>query len=123
MTIEESESCLDILEDGRADPPARTYLVLRAGVICLQCGRRLGSLQRISDREQISASVFYPEGSERGALSSWRTVRCATCGGAPILEEYEAIRQRIEHIDWSLDRPRRGRPSKWLVEQRKADRA
>jgi hypothetical protein len=89
----------------------------------LQCGRRLGALQRISDREQVFASVFYPEGSKRGALASWRTVRCTTCGGAPILEEYEAIRQRIEQIDWSLDRPRRGRPSKWLVEQRKADRA
>jgi hypothetical protein len=120
---EESESAIDILGEGRADPPAKSYLVLRAVVTCLQCGRRLGFLQRVSDRGRSSASVFFAEGSNSGGPALWRTLRCPTCGGVPILEEYEAVRQRIEHIDWSLDRPRRGRPSKLLVQQRKRDRA
>jgi len=123
VATDEPTSSADLAEDARPDPPIQSYVIIRAGVMCLQCGRRLGFVQRVTDRERSSASVFYPEGKDAGASRSWRSVHCPTCGGVPIVEDYEAVRQRVEHIDWSLDRPRRGRPSKWLVQQRLRDRA
>jgi hypothetical protein len=50
-------------------------------------------------------------------------VRCEGCGGATFLDDVETVRQRVERIDWSLDRPRRGRPPGWLVELRRRNNA
>jgi hypothetical protein len=123
VATDDTTPSADPADDTQPDPPTRSYVIIRAGVMCLQCGRRLGFLQRVTDHERSSASVFYPEGTEAAAGRSWRSVHCPTCGGVPIVEDYEAVRHRVEDIDWSLDRPRRGRPSKWLVQQRLRDRA
>lgn len=52
-----------------------------------------------------------------------RTLRCQRCGGPVYLDELEVVRQRVDHINWRLDEPRRGRPPKWLVELRNQDAA
>jgi hypothetical protein len=51
----------------------------------------------------------------------WR-LRCPVCGGNTAADEVTVRSVRLEGpTDWKADRPRRGRPPKWLVEQRQAD--
>ena len=45
-------------------------------------------------------------------------VLCAALAAAPgllFLDEPEIVVRRRERVDWAVDRPRRGRPPRWLV--------
>ena len=54
------------------------------------------------------------------AVEELRFLRCAICGGSVLPTEVTREEVRVERrIDWSQERPRRGRPPKWLVEQRR----
>jgi hypothetical protein len=56
-------------------------------------------------------------------VSDWRRLRCASCGGNSYPEEVRTARV-YPPVRWDDDdRPRRGRPPKWLVEARKAEAA
>ena len=52
-------------------------------------------------------------------MLAWRGLHCPRCGsGSLFLDEPETIVRRDERLgrlDWDLDRPRRGRPPRWLV--------
>jgi hypothetical protein len=53
---------------------------------------------------------------------NWRTQRCDRCGGPLFLDEVEAITRRFEDYNWLDERPRRGRPPKRLIEERRRER-
>jgi hypothetical protein len=54
-------------------------------------------------------------------LRAWWRLRCAVCGGNTTANDVSIRTVRLEPaIDWREVRPRRGRPPKWLVEQRQA---
>jgi len=49
-------------------------------------------------------------------------LRCPRCGGSVYVDSVEFVDRRVEPIEWEDDGPRRGRPPKWLVEQRRRKR-
>jgi hypothetical protein len=54
------------------------------------------------------------------AVDQLRFLRCPTCRGSILPTEIIREEVRVERrIDWSEERPKRGRPPKWLVEQRR----
>jgi hypothetical protein len=88
---------------------------------CLLCGRALGVLE--SDAwPTYRPTLLRRAGAAATQLADWRRVRCATCGGAAIPDEVICRPVRSEGaIDWSAERPRRGRPPRLLAAQRGAD--
>ena len=102
-------------------PTQVTYLV--GELVCHLCGTTAGTIQ--SEHRPLPRTVrFTAAGSDKSVLVlDWRRLRCARCGGALFVEDLETVRQRIEPKNiWDDERPRRGRPPKWLVEQRKRER-
>ena len=88
-------------------PQRRTFFV--ADLKCYMCGATAGSIER--ERESNTPDILY----------SGR-VRCPRCGGSVYVDQVEIVERRIEPIEWEDEGPRRGRPPKWLVEQRRRKR-
>jgi hypothetical protein len=97
--------------------------MVEASLVCLQCGREIGCLERTVRAGAPTEVVFRPVGAMIAGPVTLAGIRCAVCRGVAIVESERTLRQWDEQIDWSLDRPRRGRPPGWLVEQRRRDRA
>jgi hypothetical protein len=55
-------------------------------------------------------------------VADWRQLRCGRCGGALFAESIEAILKPDTDDELRREIPRRGRPPKWLVEQRRRER-
>ncbi len=92
-------------------------------LICHLCGRTAGIVQ--SEQQPLPATVrFTALGSDHSVtVLNWRRLRCAHCGGSLLLDDLEEIRRRVEPVNaFEEERPRRGRPPKWLVEQRRRER-
>lgn len=105
-------------------PPADKPLVKRvlvAEVKCYLCGGNTGSIE--SERQPMPRSVLFRRAGEQQAFPvlDWRRLRCERCNGPVYLDESDVVVRRVETFDWSDERPRRGRPPKWLVEQRRRD--
>lgn len=102
-------------------PAVRTYLV--ADVKCYLCGSISGAIE--SDRQPMPRSVlFRPAGATQSLpVLDWRQLRCERCHGPVFLDDADVITRRTEHVDWNEDRPRRGRPPKRLVEERRRQQA
>jgi hypothetical protein len=95
--------------------------VTRFDLRCLLCARILGSAD--ADRWGSAGPVlFRAEGSERVVrVADWRRLRCRACGGNAYPDEVRTARL-YPPVRWDDDdRPRRGRPPKWLVEARKTE--
>ena len=86
-------------------PIIRTFVL--AELKCYLCGTTAGSLEH-----------------ERGTMGLWDTskLRCRRCGGSVYVDQVEIVDRRTEPLEWEDDGPRRGRPPKWLVEQRRRKR-
>ncbi len=93
-----------------------------ADLQCFLCGAIAGVIE--SDRIPLPASVTWRAlGQEQGTpVSDWRRLRCSRCGGALYAEEVESVVRRNEIAEAMENRPRRGRPPKRLVEQRRRER-
>ena len=91
-----------------------------ADLVCLLCGTRIGTLE--TGRADVPTLAVFQEAESgsRTLVADWRRMRCRRCGGSPILED---VRQ-ITKFPQVHDEPhvRRGRPPKWLVEQRRRER-
>jgi hypothetical protein len=87
-------------------PIIRTFLL--AELKCYMCGASAGSFE-------------HEQGNVRGhmALQSVSRRRCQRCGGSLYVDQLETVDRRFEPVEWEDEGPRRGRPPKWLVEQRK----
>jgi len=91
-----------------------------ADVVCLLCGTPIGTLETGRADSPALATFQDPETGARSLVADWRRLRCRRCGGSPILEDVRQITrfpqvQEEPHV-------RRGRPPKWLVEQRRRER-
>jgi hypothetical protein len=87
-------------------PIVRTFVL--TDLKCYMCGATAASIER-----------------ERGSTVPQVGVgrmRCPRCGGSLYVDQVEIVDRRIEPIEWEDDGPRRGRPPKWLVEQRRRKR-
>jgi hypothetical protein len=98
-------------------PSFRTYLV--ADVKCYLCGSVSGVVE--SDRQPMPRGVMYRKAGEDQAapIVDWRRLRCERCQGPIYLDDADVITRRTEEHNWLEERPRRGRPPKRLVEERR----
>src|SRR4051812_41077135 len=87
-------------------PIIRTFVL--SELKCYMCGASAGSLEH----EQGDLGGFF-------AVQHACRTRCSRCGGSLYIDQVETVDRRFEPAEWEDEGPRRGRPPKWLVEQRR----
>jgi hypothetical protein len=105
---------------GDEQNPGRTAYL--AELQCFMCGSTAGSIE--SERKPLTPyGIWHPaSGGALHRIADWRQLRCNRCGGALFAENVEAVIRNDDADELRRDAPRRGRPPKWLVEQRRKDR-
>jgi hypothetical protein len=104
--------------------PARQTFVV-ADLKCYLCGTVSGSIEHEQTlapptRGAVSPVVLRRPGQPQPIyLRDWRRLRCERCSGPLFLDETDVIVRRTENYNWTDERPRRGRPPKRLVEERR----
>jgi hypothetical protein len=98
-------------------PLIRTFVL--ADLKCYMCGATAGSIQR--EQGNNTPQLAIQREGRTGVIGAWEAarLRCPRCGGSVYVDQVEIVDRRIEPIEWEDDGPRRGRPPKWLVEQRR----
>jgi hypothetical protein len=93
-----------------------------ADLQCFLCGSLAGTIE--SDRKPLPPhGVWRPAGGGPAQrVADWRSLRCQRCGGALFAESVEAVFRHDEAEELRREAPRRGRPPKWLVEERRRAR-
>jgi hypothetical protein len=101
-------------------PTIRSYILV--DLKCYMCGATAGSIER--ERGSTASAVSLERAGQVGMIAPWETsrLRCPRCGGSVYVDQVEIVDRRIEPVEWEDDGPRRGRPPKWLVEQRRRKR-
>jgi hypothetical protein len=101
-------------------PIIRTFVL--ADLKCYLCGATAGSLER--ERDSSAPQVAIQHGGRVATIGVWDTsrLRCPRCGGSVYVDQVEIVDRRFEPLEWEDEGPRRGRPPKWLVEQRRRKR-
>jgi len=101
-------------------PIVRTFVL--ADLKCYMCGATAGSLER--ERGSTAPQVAIERAGRVGSIVAWEAsrLRCPRCGGSVYVDQVEIVDRRTEPVEWEDDGPRRGRPPKWLVEQRRRKR-
>ena len=96
--------------------------VYLAEMQCFLCGTMAGSIE--SDRKPLPPhGIWHPaDGGAATRIADWRSLRCNRCGGALYTESIEAMVRHDEADEMRREAPRRGRPPKWLVEERRRQR-
>jgi hypothetical protein len=91
-----------------------------ADVTCYHCGTVSG-VARIDRGAPNSAMTYLPRGSETEApIRDRRQIRCSRCNGPTFFDAFQN-RTLMQTAGLFDDQPRRGRPPKRLVEQRRAE--
>jgi hypothetical protein len=101
-------------------PIIRTFVL--ADLKCYLCGATAGSIER--EQGSKTPRVAFEQAGSVGSIGAWEAsrVRCPRCGGSVYVDQVEIVDRRTEPLEWEDDGPRRGRPPKWLVEQRRRRR-
>jgi len=101
-------------------PIIRTFVL--ADLKCYMCGAAAGSIER--ERGVTQTRMAITRAGLVGSIAAWDTsrLRCPRCGGAVYVDEVDIVDRRSEPLEWEDEGPRRGRPPKWLVEQRRRKR-
>ena len=90
--------------------------ILRAELRCYLCGETCGVLEAPSAPSMPRIAQFHPGDGAPARTLAWNALRCPRCSsGSLFVDEPEIVVRRFERVDWSTDRPRRGRPPRWLV--------
>jgi hypothetical protein len=106
-------------------PVRHTFYV--ADLKCYMCGSVSGSIE---SEQSLTAAAHIPRpvtlrqpGREQPVrVLNWRHLRCDRCGGPLFVDESDVITRRYEEYNWLDERPRRGRPPKRLIEERRRER-
>jgi hypothetical protein len=100
--------------------PPTLQRVLTAALQCYLCGQTCGVLETPAGAGLPPSAHFTPADGSACRQVLWQRLRCARCGSSSlIVEELEVVTRRIEApLDLLLEKPRRGRPPRWLVELR-----
>jgi len=106
-------------------PQRRTFFV--ADLKCYMCGSVSGSIeseQSLTGVTPTASPVFLRQtGRDQPVqIANWRRMRCDRCGGPLFLDETDVVTRRYEDYNWLDERPRRGRPPKRLIEERRRER-
>jgi hypothetical protein len=100
--------------------------VFVADLKCYMCGAVCGSIESDQPLTGIAASrpvlLRRPGETEPTQVGNWRRLRCTRCGGPLFLDESEVITRRVDEYNWLDERPRRGRPPKRILEERRRER-
>src|ERR1700738_6934 len=98
-------------------PSIRTFVL--ADLKCYMCGATAGSIER--ERGSSTPRVAIERAGSVRSMGSWGTsrLRCPRCGASLYADQVESVARRTEPLEWEDEGPRRGRPPKWLVEQRR----
>ena len=105
-----------------AEPPAAVSSepektrVLRAELRCYLCAQTCGVLEAPPAPSMPRVAQFRAGDGSPARMLAWSALRCPRCSsGSLVLDEPEIVVRRLERVDWAVDRPRRGRPPRWLV--------
>jgi hypothetical protein len=107
-------------------PSRRTFFV--ADLKCYMCGSVAGSIeseQSLTAAPHVARPVVLRLSSGRAQpmqVLNWRHLRCDRCSGPLFLDEVDVVTRRYEEYNWLDERPRRGRPPKRLIEERRRER-
>lgn len=108
------------------DDPGAGRVAYVAELQCFLCGSTAGTIE--TDRKPLPPyGVWHPAGGGAGAgaggerqrVADWRQLRCPRCGGALFAESVDAVIRHDAADELRREMPRRGRPPKWLVEERR----
>jgi hypothetical protein len=106
-------------------PQQRTFFV--ADLKCYMCGSVSGSIESEQSLTAAAPSVSpvvlrQPGRAHAVRVLNWQRLRCDRCGGPLFLDEPDIVTRRYESYNWLDERPRRGRPPKRLIEERRRER-
>lgn len=105
-------------------PSRRTFFV--ADLKCYMCGSVSGSIeseQSLAVAPHVPRPVLLRQPDRPPVqVLNWKHLRCDRCGGPLFLDEQDVITRRYEDYNWLDERPRRGRPPKRLIEERRRER-
>ena len=99
---------------------ARRRRVLTATLRCYLCGQTCGVLEAPTGAGFPPVARFTPVDGADSQQVVWQRLRCPRCASRSLMvEELEIVTQRIEvPAELLFEKPRRGRPPRWLVELR-----
>lgn len=104
---------------GTIPPSIETYV--EADIKCYLCGTLAGAIECDRERQPNKIQFRAAGASQPTPIADVRQIHCPRCGGATFLDEVTVLTRRVERLEWLEDRPRRGRPPKRLVEQRRRE--
>jgi hypothetical protein len=113
------------LEVPFSKPVRLTFYV--ADLKCYLCGSVTGSvesMQPFTAAVQAGQPVALrrPRQTHATSVLDWQRLRCDRCGGPLYLDESDVVTRRVDEYNWLDERPRRGRPPKRILEQRRRER-
>jgi hypothetical protein len=112
---------LECVMPGEIVAPAIETCV-EADIKCYLCGALAGVIECDRERNPRIVSLRRPGDNVATRIADFKRVRCPRCGGTTFLDDVTVVTRRIETTNWLEDRPRRGRPPKRLLEQRRLER-
>ena len=106
-------------------PVRRSFFV--ADLKCYMCGTVCGSIeseQSLSSGARGPHPVLLRKPGESSVtqVADWRRERCTRCHGPLYLDESDVVIRRVDPYNWLDERPRRGRPPKRVLEERRRER-
>src|SRR5262249_41389917 len=102
---------------GKGQPQNETAYI--AELQCFLCGSLAGSMESARKPLPPNGTWQPADGGPRRKIADWRQLRCSRCGGALYAESVEAVVRHDDEDELRREAPRRGRPPKWLVEERR----